>query len=457
MWAVIMALMFFSNVGNLGISAIVIKFSSETFQEKDIRQRINQVMTGGYAIVFLMSLTTFLILLATRKLIAGSLDASTTLREQFQQALFWIALGVFPQFLARVPHGYLLSQLRNWAVRQAEFFSMALLWLGAIVIAGINKNLVWIGIWCFASHLLVLGIYIGIVQRLHPFRFQLDIPTLRKMSNFSGYMFLESIAVVAFQQLDRVVVGFTLGPVIAGAYSVGTSLALRLTMVTGLATEVMVPYASLRDSLKDHEKLQDVFRRLSRYVGWVLAGMGSFLLIWMHELLALWISPEYAARYTDAFRLLVVAYGLLSLCRPAHQMLTGMGKVKITSSIYMLSSLLMLGGVFFLSKKIGLMGAVQANLVLVLLLVFNLVAYHLLNNRPIWQNMFIDLKWGLIIPPFVYGMIRLLPTETIGYKLIGTILLGLFFLLTSARDAYLKDIFRRIAGLFFGKNDKPVP
>ncbi|NOH01023.1 MAG: oligosaccharide flippase family protein [Chloroflexi bacterium] len=439
MWVVMVALMFFSNVGNLGVSAIVMKFSSESFQDGEFKQRINQVMTSGYVLVFLMSMATFLILLAAKGLIANSLNTSAVLKEQFQKALFWVALGVFPQFLARVPHGYLLSQLRNWAVRQAEFFSMTLLWLGAIIVTNINKNLEWIGVWCFLTHLLVLGLYIGIVQRLHPFRFQLDVPTLHKMTNFSGFMFLESVAVVVFQQLDRVAVSFILGPVLAGAYSVGTSLALRLTMVTGLATEVMVPYASLRDSLNDHEKLNDVFRQLSRYVSLILAAVASLLVVWMEDLLALWISLDYATRYAGAFRLMIVAYGLLSLCRPAHQTLTGMGKVKMSSSIYMVSSLLMLGGVFYLSQRFGLMGAAAANFALVLLLSFNVKVYQFLGSPSIWRDFFTDLKWGLLIPSLAYAAFHFFLPPIFCYKIIGTVFLAVFFFWVVSRDAYLKE------------------
>ena len=47
---------------------------------------------------------------------------------------------------------------------------------------------------------------------------------------------------------------------------VGTSVGLRMSLVTGQATDVMIPYASLQDSLKDNVRLLATFRRLSRYV-----------------------------------------------------------------------------------------------------------------------------------------------------------------------------------------------
>jgi O-antigen/teichoic acid export membrane protein len=172
--------------------------------------------------------------------------------------------------------------------------------LGAVLLASIEKNLTLIAAWCFLSNLLVFGVYLWATNRLFPFRFQIDMEILHKMLHFSGYMFLETLAVALFQHFDKVIVGVTLGPALAGVYAIGTSLALRLSMVTGQATEVMIPYASLRESLGDQQKLGIIFRQLSRYISLALAGMVSLLIIWMNEILSVWIS-SICLQYTMNF------------------------------------------------------------------------------------------------------------------------------------------------------------
>lgn len=436
LWAVLSALMLFANVGNLGIGAIVMKFSSETSPRGGGQLPSNRIMTAGYLIVFVMSVIMAAWMMITKGLISDNMKVSAELRLQFQWAMVWVALSIFPQFLSRVPHGFLLSQLRNQTVRQIELFSSILLWLGAVVIALIDKNLTVIAVWCFFSNLLVFGIYLWVTNRLVPFRFQLDRVILHKMFHFSGYMFLETLAIALFQHFDKVIVGITLGPVLAGVYSIGTSLALRLSMVTGQATEVMIPYASLQETLGDQQKLCTIFRQLSRYISLALAGLGSFLIIWMHEVLSLWITPDYASRYTNAFRILIIAYGLLSLCRPAHQTLTGMGKVKFTALIYLGSTILMLIGLFFLSNQFGLLGAVASNLILVLLLVFNVFLYSKFETSLPWRNMLSDLKWGLFLPVLVYGLNLFSPGSSVMYKTFETAILGILLLWAIARDSF---------------------
>jgi O-antigen/teichoic acid export membrane protein len=392
-------------------------------------------MTAGYFIVFVMSVVMAVCMLLARGLISDNIHVNTELKLQFQQAAVWIAVSIFPQFLTRVPHGFLLSQLRNQTVRQIELFSSISLWLGAIMIAVIEKNLTTIAVWCFFSNLLVFGIYLWVVNRLIPFRFQLDRVILHKMLHFSGYMFLETLAIALFQHFDKVIVGMTLGPALAGVYSIGTSLAQRLSMVAGQATEVMVPYASLQDSLGDQQRVYAVFRKLSHYVSIVLAGLSSFLVIWMHEILSLWIAPDFANRYTDAFRILIVAYGLLSLCRPAHQTLTGMGKIRFTALIYLVSTIFMLIGLFFLSNEFGLPGAVASNLILVLLLVFNAFLYSRFEVPLPWKHMLSDLKWGLFLPVLVYGLSLFPPNSPLTYKVFETAIVGILLVWVIAKDS----------------------
>lgn len=436
LWVVLSALMLFSNIGNLGIGAIVMKFSSETSPREGIQTRPNRIMTSGYLIVFTMSVIMAVMILLAREVISNNIHMSVELRGQFTQAIGWIACGIFPQFLLRVPQGFLLSQLRNRTVRQIELFSSISLWLGAVLVALIEKNLTMIAVWCFLSNIFVFGIYLWVAHRLAPFRFQLDTVILRRMLNFSGYMFLETLAIALFQHFDKVIVGITLGPALAGVYSVGTSLALRLSMITGQATEVMVPYASLQESLGDQQKLYGVFRQLSHFVSLLLAGIGSLLIIWMNEILSIWISLEYATRYVSGFRILIIAYTLLSLTRPAHQTLTGIGKVKFTALAYLSSTIFMLVGLLFFSRQFGFLGAVASNLMLALLLIFNLFLYCGFEKPLQWNHVLADLQWGLSLPILVYGLSLFLSSSASTYKILETIILAILLSWVTAKGSF---------------------
>lgn len=423
LWSILNAIVFLTGVGTLGIGAIVNKFAAEVHEsDATFQNHSNEVISAGMLIALPMSIITACILVYLRHLIAKNLDVAPLLQWQFSVALILVAGTVFPHFLSRIPQGFLLSQYRNERVRRIETTYSILLWAGAILIAIYRKNLILIALWCLLDVILLLAMYFFALRRITNYNFHLNPLLIKRMLGFSGFMFIESVAVTLFQHMDRVIVGIVLGPAIAGVYAVGTSVGLRMSLIAGQVTDVMVPYASLKDSSNDHVKLYIAFRKLSKYIGLLVAGFGGLLVLWMDEILSIWISPEYALNYSNIFRLLIVSYGLISLSRPAHQTLTGIGKVKITSLVYLASTISMLTGLYFLSLHLGFVGAALANFVPILLLVMNIYAYKRLTGRIALGEMFRDLKLGIFLPILVLVLVHF--EQIFWFKILMTTVLG---------------------------------
>ncbi|HEX2997775.1 MAG TPA: oligosaccharide flippase family protein [Oculatellaceae cyanobacterium] len=448
LWSVLYALMLVANIGTLGIGSIVSKFAAEAHTEHlSDEQAFGEVITAGLLIVLPMAVILMLAFIVSRQWIAQTVTPGSEWETQFSRALLYVGLSMFPTFLSQVFQGFLLSQLQNRVARQIEVFSSIALWTGVVLSVSLfGRNLILVGIWCLITSAGVLVLYYLAARHQTKFRLCLCPARLRTMLSFSGYMFLESGAVVLLQNVDRVIVGFTLGPAIAGVYSVGTSVGLRMSMVIGQATQVMIPYASLKDSTADHLRLYIIFRKLSQYVSLFVAVLGSLLILWMNEILALWISPAYAVSYSNIFRILIIGYGWLSLVRPAHQTLTGLGKVRITSLIYSFSTLSMLASLYLLTYSWGLLGAALANCVPVLLLAMNLYIYKRADDRAALQGMFSDLKEGLFIPALALLLVLLYPAFWL--KLLLTIALGCFTGVMLFHDEWLRDQIRRVTNRF---------
>ena len=116
LWVILSALLLFSNVGTLGIGAIVMKFSSEASSVNESQTQFHKIMTAGFFIVLVMSIVTATVILLIRNPIVDNISTDPKLREQFRLAIFWIAAGIFPQFSAQVPRGYCLvvSRFALW-------------------------------------------------------------------------------------------------------------------------------------------------------------------------------------------------------------------------------------------------------------------------------------------------------------------------------------------------------
>ena len=176
-----------------------------------------------------------------------------------------------------------------------------------------------------------------------------------------------------------------------------------------------------------------------------LALVGGLLIIWMKELLSVWISPHYAEGNSIFFCIIILAYGILSLSRPAHQTLVGLGKVKFTSLAYLTSSLLMLAAVYLLSGQFGLVGAGAANLVMVLLLSMNIFLYIWFNRKQVWGRFLPDLLIGVL--PMVVSLVIVVTGINWPYKLIYSVVLLTVILYLLFRNPdfiiQLKHLFNR--------------
>jgi O-antigen/teichoic acid export membrane protein len=444
LWSVLNAIMVFSTIGTLGINAIVTKFASE----KSADGQENNILLSGFIIILPMAVLTILILFLSKNLIVDNIEMTSSLRTEFKIAMEICFLGIIPQFLSRVPQGFLLSQLKNNIVRALDLISSVGPLVGGVIVCLFQKNLIWIAICYSAIQFLVFISYLIAIRKNWRFVISPNWLIVRKMFSFSVFTFLESFAISLFQNFDRVIVSFVLGPAIAGVYSVGNSIGTRLSQITGQVTDTMIPYASLKDSVNDHQALYLTYRKMSQYISFLIGVIASLGIIWMRELLSIWISPSYAGKYSMVFCVLILAYAFLSLARSGDQTLTGLGKVKFAAITYLIASTLMLSGVYFFSKGFGLFGAGAANLIMILLLIMNIKTYQLLNKKIEWKHVIADIGLGIALPLISFILINFLPN--IYVKGLCTLLLFGFIVILFYKDEYIKKLIITLGKKFKG-------
>jgi O-antigen/teichoic acid export membrane protein len=143
----------------------------------------------------------------------------------------------------------------------------------------------------------------------------------------------------------------------------------------------------------------------------------------MQETLTVWISPEYASEHAGVFRVLILAYCLLSMSRPGHQTLTGLGRISFTAIVYAIATGIMLFLVNFLAARYGLIGAGAANLAMVILLSFSLYVYKLLSGKIRLNQILLDFGSGIIVLAAVFALGFFEPATST--KLLATLLAGM--------------------------------
>lgn len=423
-WVIMKTLLLLCGIGMMGIEGGVMKYASETGESATAP---GSTLTAGMLILLPISLLITAILFIARYWISAQFDVETYLQEQFSQAIILIAASIVPYFMSRLMNGYLLSQLKNLQVRLIELINSLLMWTGAVVIVSITKNLIWLGSWILTIQTISMMSYYVVVVKMG-WKWQINIKAHVNLVHFSVFGFLENIAIILFQLLDRILVGIILGPIAAGVYSIGTSLGLQLTSITKQITEVMIPFASYHRTLGDHDQLYETFRKLVCYSSISLAVLSSFLIIWMPEILSIWLSPEYSEKYHLVFRIIVLGYGLFTLCHPGRQTLLGIGKISYIAIIYIISSIIMVMSVYYFSLNFGLIGSAWANIIMVLLNLFVIISYKLLSKEINWNHVIKDMASGIIIPTGTFLLVPQIDSVSWIIKIIINIILFAFFL-----------------------------
>lgn len=443
LWAILTAILLFSSsVGTLGMGLVVNKFGAE---EGEGALKPDAIITSAAVILLPMAALIAGMLVILRHWIAQHLVAAPALQLQLSAAIVVVAASLFPQFLSRIPQGYLFSQLRYDLAQLIDTAANIALWIGAVLIAWRTHNIVWMAMWGLAIQVIALCVYLMLMARRGVLHWRWEPLALRRMGRFSFFTFLQSLAISLYQNLDRIVVGFILGPAAAGVYSVGTSVGLRLSIVTGQITDVMVPYASLKASIQQQGRILGVFRSVSRLVNLLLMLLGTVLILWMDIVLKYWISSDFANSYAAVFRILILAYMLLSASRPGHQTLMGLGQVRLASLIYLGTALVMLISLFYAASSWGLAGAAAANLLAVLLLAYNILALRVLGEPVNIIDALMNLIGLMAVPVAMFFLVVNRDLDAL-VRLLITCLIVLATLAFIWKDAQLREQLRNLKG-----------
>jgi O-antigen/teichoic acid export membrane protein len=439
LWMILFAVGQLSLIGTLGIETIVNKFAAEV---KETYGADANLLSSAILVTLAMAFIVAAILFTFRGFLAQRIGPSPAHLTQFKNALAVYSLMIIPQFTIRVFHGFFLAQIMNRFVRLMDLLNSLLPLLGGVILSLVAQNLTLLALWNLFVSLIVLGVFLFRTYRLIGLRWLPTRVITRRLLGFSPFMFIESAAINLFQQFDRLLVALMLGPAASGIYSVATGVGLRMSIIAGSVTEVLLPYASRKHSLGEKHKLENIVLKVTRYISLMAALVGGLLIIWMKELLTVWISPQYAEANALFFCVIILAYSILSLSRPAHQTLVGLGKVRFTSLVYLGSAALMLVTLCLLSMTRGLLGAGYANLVMTLLLCMSLYLFKWFEDDQVWRYFATDLILGML--PLVVALILVGMRCALPLKWVFTIgLLGLVFFVL-ARDDELKARLKRL-------------
>jgi O-antigen/teichoic acid export membrane protein len=371
LWVILLAILQFASLTNLGSWEGTMKFVSQYFLLNESRDELSTIIIFSYSFAILTGILTITGFWYARNFISSQISTNIMTSEALGNAIGLATISVLPMLVAGVSKGILLGLVRNEIAGGIETFINVLLWIGTVVIYHFASNLSSLAVWGLLTsifYMIISCIWVFILLRPYKIHFVWKPEVVRRFIHFSILTWVSSLGNVMFQSIDRIFVGIIISPAIAGAYSVATSVSLRLTMIGNNLAQTATPFASLHEAQGNRTEVIKIYRQSIRITSFVLTACAAVLIVWIGPILSFWISPDFSSEYSQAFRLLILAYAVLSLCLPAYRTSIGLGWVKIPALIYLFCGIGVLSLIWFLGRKFGLYGAIFANFFEILLL-----------------------------------------------------------------------------------------
>jgi O-antigen/teichoic acid export membrane protein len=186
---------------------------------------------------------------------------------------------------------------------------------------------------------------------------------LKIMFNIGIKLLFSKIAVQVNNNIDKLILGYFLNPVIITYYQLGAGIAKYISNVPEmLGLYSLLPAASELKSKNQNEKIVILYNRINKYIFFIAFLLCSGFIIFGREFINLWLGSDYNDAYV-ALAILSIAYTLGIAGFAALNLLNGMEKINETMIVSVICAIVNIILSIVLTKYYGLKGAAAGTLV----------------------------------------------------------------------------------------------
>ena len=342
-WTLVMAIMGYFALLDLGVIKGGVKFLSEYTGKKEI-DRASQVVSFGLLFYFVIGLLgAGLIASAVEPVFLGLLNIPAPLEPLARHAFYLAA----PGFLVAMIQTYLLSlpqAAHRFDISNVFDVLSQIITIGAtIAVLAMGYDLVAV-LWSRIAIgvATIIGLAMMIRKAMPGLRLtrHCELGLVRRIFAFSSVSFLGRLGAVSTSQLQTIVIGALLGTSAVTAFSVPFQLVSRVMGISSRLSTVLFPIASELSARPDREHLQEIYLRLVRHQAFLNITLVVVLSVLSWQILALWIGPTLADQSAAILAISAVGIFFDSLTNLSSQICDGLGRPRLTSGFALARGLL---------------------------------------------------------------------------------------------------------------------
>ena len=206
------------------------------------------------------------------------------------------------------------------------------------------------------------------VERLDPNMSLLpvvDFLEWRRLASFGAFSGIQSIANIIFTQADRLIVGATLGPAAAGAYSICLQLVQPIQTICVQAFNFVFPRISHKTEAGEHAAAAHFTRTILAVSVSLTVLLSLPLLLAGKPLLSFYMGAEFAKANYSILPVLTIAFAIVSISVVPYYALLGTGQVRFVSLLNLFAGIVAAACAAWWTPHIGPMGAAFSRLCMV--------------------------------------------------------------------------------------------
>ncbi|OGL51237.1 MAG: hypothetical protein A3H37_10510 [Candidatus Schekmanbacteria bacterium RIFCSPLOWO2_02_FULL_38_14] len=363
-WIVANSLKSYFQVMELGIRTSVIKFISQ-YHAADEKKKIEELLSTSFYVFLLIGIISLFAL----KIIANFSPDIFKIPPDFSQTIKTI-IGIFGinvaiVFLNRILEGALVGLQRYDLISLLNILSEALnavltvlLLLSGFGIISLALLSLFVSVSVFFIQLTILKAYYGFGIKLSRFRWQ----TIKSILDFSFFSFILEIASKVTAKMDSLIIGIFMPVAAITNYIIGVKLASIAEKLTDPMVDIFFPFSSELSANRDREGLQRLLIEGTRSSALIAFPLVAFLFLSDRAAVALWVGKEYhkSVIILDIFLMISV---FTTLEATASRILLGIGKLRFTAAVSIISTLVNLFLSLILIKSLGLKGVALGTLI----------------------------------------------------------------------------------------------
>jgi O-antigen/teichoic acid export membrane protein len=344
LWVLIMSTIGTMGVLNLGISDALIKFVSEYHAKKDF-VTLNRIIGNTFLIYSLISVVVILVGLFILPHFIGFIGIKESHRKL---AVFVLRIAIFG-FVINLFMTNALSILKAFQrydiPSKIEMVTNTIKIIGMMALLYLGFSLKEMAFAYVTSMAVGLMLILAFLKRNMPeisLMPSFNSGTIKMIFGFSIYSFLMGISGIIKYNVGNILVGRFLGVGYVPYFSVPLQVSTQILGAMRSLTTVSFPLFSSLRGVNKADTVKNIFVDASKLITALGFGIGGTIFLFSHNILSIWINPEFAAIANNPFKIMIIGFIFALTASVPYFFLMGSGYIKITASIQGLSMFLVL-------------------------------------------------------------------------------------------------------------------